>query len=98
MVLPNFVYHPDPIGTGSIVKSGDECVCCHERRGHIYTGPVYALEELRDRICPWCITDGLAHEKYNAEFVDAAGIGDYGSWEPVSQAITEAVAFRTPGF
>jgi uncharacterized protein CbrC (UPF0167 family) len=44
--LPSFRYHPDPIGTGSIAESGEACRCCHQARGYMYTGPVYAEEEL----------------------------------------------------
>lgn len=98
MDLPTFRYHPDPISTGSIVESDNECVCCGQRRGYIYTGPVYAVEELDESICPWCIASGEAHSRFDAEFVDAAGVGDRGSWEKVPRSIVEEVAFRTPGF
>jgi uncharacterized protein CbrC (UPF0167 family) len=98
MPLPHFKYHPDPITTGSIESSDAKCLCCGEARGFIYTGPVYAEEELIDRICPWCIADGSAHRQFNAEFVDQEGVRNYGSWEPVPQAVVEEVTFRTPGF
>jgi uncharacterized protein len=98
MDLPSFRYHPDPIATGSIAPSDTECVCCGQRRGYIYTGPVYAVEELVEEICPWCIASGDAHAKFDAQFVDVEGVGDYGSWEPVPRAIAEDIAFRTPGF
>ena len=28
MDLPQFKYHPDPIGTGAIQKTEAECECC----------------------------------------------------------------------
>jgi uncharacterized protein len=98
MDLPAFRYHPDPIATGSIAASEKECACCGQRRGYIYAGPVYAVEELDESICPWCIASGDAHSKFDAEFVDAAGVGNHGSWEEVPRAVVEEVAFRTPGF
>ena len=98
MELPRFKYHPDPVATGSVVESDQSCLSCGRSRGYIYQGPVYAESDLANAICPWCIADGSAHEKYDAEFVDAAGVGDYGSWEPVSSSIREEVSFRTPGF
>lgn len=98
MALPIFEYHPDPIGTGSIVESDTRCECCEKVRGYIYTGPVYAAAELDDCICPWCISDGSAHEKFEAEFTDAAGVGDYVQPKTLTRDIVEEVAFRTPGF
>jgi uncharacterized protein CbrC (UPF0167 family) len=98
MSLPNFKYHPDPIATGSIEVSNIKCVCCDEARGFIYKGLPYAEDELEDCICPWCIADGSAHEKFGAEFTDSEGVGGYGDWQPVSQEVIEEVTFRTPGF
>ena len=98
MSLPTFKYHPDSIKTGSVKPSDTECECCNEKRGYIYTGPVYSVEELIDCICPWCIADGSAHAKFEAEFTDSAGVGGYSNLPPLQNAIIEEVAFRTPGF
>ena len=98
MELPTFKYHPDPLATGSIEPSTNKCVVCGLARGFIYIGQPYAEEELIDAICPWCIADGTAHEKFDAEFTDFDGIGDYGNWESVEPTIAEEVAYRTPGF
>jgi uncharacterized protein CbrC (UPF0167 family) len=98
MVIPTFRYHPDPLATGSIVQSGETCVCCGSARGYIYTGPVYAIEEYDNCICPWCISDGSAHEKLDASFTDEEGIGGGGMWDDVPREVLEEVAYRTPGF
>ena len=98
MELPVFKYHPDPLATGSIEASENKCLACGLKRGFIYKGQPYAKEELIDAFCPWCIADGTAHRKFNAEFVDAEGIGGYGTWEAVANEIIEEVAYRTPGF
>jgi uncharacterized protein len=96
--LPKFRYHPDPLSTGSIVPSDAICRACGQSRGYIYAGPVYAQEDLQDSLCPWCIADGAAAARFDAEFIDAAGVGDHGSWDPVSPEIVDTVSRRTPGF
>ena len=104
MNLPVFKYHPDPILTGSIQAREVRCICCAEIKGYIYVGPIFIGSDLEDELdealCPWCISSGLAHEKYRAEFNDIASIGGYDplTRNTVSNEIKEAVAYRTPGF
>src|SRR5262249_38938342 len=76
------------------------CVCCEQDREYVYTGPVYAEADLNDKLCPWCIENGLAHKKYGAEFTDRASIGGYdnSAGKMVSQEIMYEIAYRTPGF
>ena len=93
MNLPEFRYHPDPIGSGSIVASEAECRSCGESRGYVYAGPVYSEDELDDALCPWCIADGSAHAKFDATFVD----GEAFAVETPDAAVCEITA-RTPGF
>jgi hypothetical protein len=95
MTLPTFRYHADPLDSGSIIPSTATCRCCGEARGYVYTGPVYAEsdEDLSDGLCPWCIGDGSAHERFDATFVDSEAF-------PVATpeaAITE-ISQRTPGY
>jgi uncharacterized protein CbrC (UPF0167 family) len=96
--LPTFRYHPDPLGTGSIVASPKACRCCGQRRGYIYVGPVYADEELDEALCPWCIGDGSAAREFDAQFTDPEGVGGYGSWDAVPPEVVDEVARRTPSF
>jgi uncharacterized protein CbrC (UPF0167 family) len=96
--LPKFRYHPDPVETGNIKESDNLCASCGNARGYIYTGPVFSIDELDDCICPWCIADGNAHEKFDASFTDRDEIGDYGSWEDVPESVRDEIAHRTPGF
>jgi uncharacterized protein CbrC (UPF0167 family) len=63
MQFPQFKYHPDPLRTGSIVRSADECEVCEKPRGFLYEGGIYTEEEI-EKVCPWCIADGSAHEKW----------------------------------
>jgi uncharacterized protein CbrC (UPF0167 family) len=93
MTLPAFRYHPDPIASGSIVASEAECRRCGQRRGFIYTGPVYAEAELGDALCPWCIADGSAHRELGATFVDSEAFpGD------VPATVVAEISERTPGY
>src|SRR5271166_4070637 len=95
--LPFFKYHPHPLATGSVIASDDLCDCCKEARGYLYVGPVYGEEEVA-HLCPWCIVDGTAHARFGISFADEAGIGCYGDWDAVPQAVIDTVAYRTPGF
>ena len=94
MELPEFPYHPDPRATGSVVASDTSCVVCGLTRGFVYTGPVYSQEELVDCLCPWCIADGSAARKYDAEFTDVG----WGVPADIPAAVVLEVAGRTPGF
>lgn len=96
--LPKFQYHPDPVASGSVVRSDAACACCGRSRGWSYAGPVYGEEEPDGVICPWCIADGSAHARLGVSFVDEAGVGGAGEREPVPDRVVAAVAYRTPGF
>lgn len=96
--LPEFRYHPDPLATGAIKSSDARCVACGQARGYIYVGPVYAERDLDEQLCPWCIAGGRAHEQCGAEFVDADGIGGYGTWEAVPSTVVHELVERTPCF
>ena len=71
MELPKFKYHPNPLATGAIAESNEVCECCEEAPGYIYKASFYSTEEV-ESICPWCIADGSAAEKY--ECASKAGI------------------------
>ena len=98
MNLPEFRYHPAPLDTESVVPSSAVCRACGQGRGYIYAPTPYAAENLEAAICPWCIADGSAADQFEAEFVDAAGVGGYGRWEPVPAEVVDEVSRRTPGF
>jgi uncharacterized protein len=91
--LPEFPYHPDPVGTGFVEPSETTCVSCGQARGFIYTGPVFAEDELTDSLCPWCIADGSAAGRFDAIFTDYIGTPD-----DVPVEVVDAVTTRTPGF
>lgn len=94
MNLPVFKYHPDPLTTGSVIYSDTRCRCCGEQRGYIYTSSVYCIGEIVREICPWCIADGSAAEKFGATFVDDYYLIKAG----INASIIEEITRRTPGF
>ncbi|MFE9256774.1 CbrC family protein [Streptomyces sp. NPDC006879] len=91
--IPDFPYHPDPLATGSVVSSDEPCACCGQVRGFRYTGPVYSTGTFGGQLCPWCIADGRAAERYRAQF--SAGVD---SEDEVSGDAVRAIIERTPGF
>jgi hypothetical protein len=91
--LPTFRYHPDPVSTGFVRQSSTTCVACGRERGFIYTGPVYAVDDLESVICPWCIADGSAAERFDADFTDTWGTPD-----EVTMPLLDEITRRTPGF
>ena len=97
MSLPAFRYHPDPPATGSEIRSDARCVCCGDARGYVYAGPVHAVDEYENCLCPWCIADGSAHARLGAAFTDTYGIGG-GEWDEVPDAVVSEIACRTLGF
>jgi len=93
MDLPQFKYHPDPIGTGSVEASETPCLSCNKIRGYVYTGPAYSekFHYLSGCLCPWCIADGSAAKQFGATFTDSATID-------IPDNVREELAQRTPGF
>lgn len=90
--LPHFRYHPDPVKTGAVEKSANVCICCDRARGYIYVGLVYSAWGDYDRqICPWCIADGSAAEKLEADF------SGFDSSEIPIETLREIIK-RTPGY
>lgn len=100
--FPRFIYHPDPIATGAVAASDVTCACCEKRRGFAYTRSPYCVAvDLDGAICPWCIADGGAAQKYDATFVqdvENTSTGSDNSLLPVMQASIDAVFARTPGY
>ncbi|MGJ7541899.1 CbrC family protein [Variovorax sp. LT1R16] len=92
--LPTFRYHPNPVATGVVKQSPAQCACCGRARGFIYVGPVYAVEDLRESICPWCIASGDAAEKFHASFADAHPLIQ----AQVPDSVVAEVHLRTPGY
>lgn len=98
MSFPIFKYFADPIGCGSFIESGNVCVSCHLARGYVYAISPYAPNDHDEEICPWCISDGSAAKLIDGKFNSTEGIGGFGAWDNVSNAVVEDVSLKTPGF
>jgi len=51
------------------------------------------VDELAHSICPWCIADGSAAERYEAQFTDFENVSSEVAPDVIKQILT-----RTPGF
>lgn len=92
--LPDFPYHPDPVATGSIEQRSALCRACGRDRGWVSVAPAYAVEDLHGAVCPWCIADGTAAERFDARFTVLGP--DVPSTVP--RVVLDEVERRTPGF
>lgn len=93
--LPKFKYHRDPVGSEVVVASGGTCICCSRARGYLYVGPAFTTDRnVRDNICPWCIADGSAAQKFEANFAGAHPLLIKG----IARDIVDEVTKRTPGY
>ena len=63
----------------------------------MYQGNVYAAEDVRD-VCPWCIADGSAAAKFDADFIDGYFCDADGETVEVTRQLRDAVFSRTIGF
>jgi len=94
---PTFRYHPDPVATGQVCVSAVACRCCGQDRGWVYVGPVYGpatSDQLDDALCPWCIAEGFAAERFGVSFTDVG----WGVPEGVQASVLAELSERTPGF
>ncbi len=75
--LPAFRYHPDPFKTEvfHLADSPVTCECCGKPVRIYYDGPFYAVENI-SCLCPECIADGSAAEKFDGAFQDECSVED----------------------
>ena len=92
MSFPLFTYHPKPIETGSVKISENICEVCNEKRGYVIVPTMYCEENV-ENICPWCVADGRAVEKFNGDFV--SNIDNY---EILTKEVIEEICTKTVSF
>ncbi|HIW05898.1 MAG TPA: CbrC family protein [Candidatus Ignatzschineria merdigallinarum] len=73
MNYPYFKYHPNAYLLDLFVEKEGICSICNEARSLKYEASFYSVEK-PDYICPFCIADGGAAQKYDGEFNDYCGI------------------------
>lgn len=90
--LPKFSYFPDPLGNGCIVPLETKCKCCGQHRQYMYTGPIFCEEE-KEEVCPWCIANGLAANKWPAFFNSIHNVPS-----GVPKTVLDIISYQTPGY
>lgn len=95
--LPQFPYHRDPLASGSLRETDESCECCGLSRGVLYRGVIYTASKITN-LCPWCIADGSATDRFETSFFDADFCGDSGEAVTLPQEFYRAVFDRTIGF
>lgn len=85
------------------------CQCCEQQTSVYYTSPFYCVEDV-EHLCPWCIADGSAAEKFKGCFQDECSIeGIQGQFDeegefngsfisPYSEEQELELKSRTPGY
>lgn len=91
-ILPKFKYNLNPIENRIIVRKEAICSCCNEKTEFVYEGPFYSIEDV-EVICPWCIEDGKAAQKYYGRFQDTSACEKVIGKESLDELI-----YRTPGY
>ena len=91
--LPHFLYHPDSLATGSFVE-GEAKVCpsCGKESNVYYALIPYSIEDI-EYLCPFCIANGQAAKKFDAEFIQDA------EWQGELDPEKNQLLFcQTPGY
>lgn len=92
-MVPTFKYHPHPVENEVFTKAkeGEQviCPCCEQETAYYYEPMIYTREDVQN-LCPNCIANGKAAQKYNGSFIqDAETVSDIEKTEELFQ--------RTPG-
>ncbi len=66
-------------------------------RGILYSGSIYTRAKIKN-LCPWCIADGSAAERFNASFFDADFCDETGESVVLPEHVHRAGFDRTIGF
>ena len=91
--IPVFKYHPSPFVTEAFIPCDPvACDCCGEQTNIRYNGPFYAVQE-PEHLCPFCIANGSAAEKYHGCFQSSEHC------EPVdNEEANKELCCKTPGY
>jgi uncharacterized protein CbrC (UPF0167 family) len=103
MELPQFRYSPNAYKIDVFEDTDGTCSVCNQQRNIKYNSSFYSEEE-PVYICPWCVADGSAAQKYNGVFNDREGVETplgYDSDETLQSTFdekAEEVSQRTPSY
>ena len=102
MDYPQFKYHPNAYSLDIFVQEDGVCSICHKQRDLKYDCSFYSVDE-PDYICPWCIVNGAAAEKYKGDFNDYCSIESV-SPDPndppssIDEKLLDEICSRTPSY
>ncbi|MCW2066949.1 UNVERIFIED_ORG: uncharacterized protein CbrC (UPF0167 family) [Stenotrophomonas maltophilia] len=68
MERPVFAYSPNAYAI-SFEEVAGVCDCCGEPRALRYLCTFYCAGDAPDYLCPWCIADGRAVERFRGDFI-----------------------------
>ena len=85
--LPYFKYNPNVLELGIVEKIDFTCPVCEQKRDYAYNGGIYAIEEV-EFICPWCVANGKAAEKYNGMYIDDASCEEVSDPSKLNELVT----------
>ena len=92
-MIPQFKYHPDPLGTGAFQQGeASKCDCCGKQTEIWYEQPFHSSSDV-ECLCPECIASGAAAKKFDGEFQDPASVGNVLDDEKLDELV-----HRTPGY
>lgn len=102
ITYPTFKYHPNAYGLDIFAQETGICNICGQHRELKYDCSFYA-QEYPDYICPFCIADGSASQKYDGEFNDYTSIESVSPnpsdpKSPIDPALLEEICCRTPSY
>ena len=90
--LPIFKYFADPVSEGVFKQQSFVCPVCEKSREWAYIASFYARYKEKP-ICPWCISDGSASQKFDGQFQEDVQDGYI-----ENQEFMDELLHRTPGF
>jgi uncharacterized protein len=101
MDYPHFKYHPNAYKLNLFEKEDGICSICNEQRDLKYVCSFYSVDE-PDYICPWCIANGAAAQKYNGEYNDYASVEGVSANPNIPSTIDaqclDEICMRTPSY
>jgi uncharacterized protein CbrC (UPF0167 family) len=101
ITLPEFRYHPDPVGTRRVRIDDSVCASCGVPRGAAFDLWDWSDHPDGDHfkvhhVCPWCIADGTASRRLGVPFCSDEMIATLAAAGAPRDALEE-IRFRTPG-
>lgn len=102
MNYPQFKYHPNAYKLDLFEKEDGICSIYNQQRDLKYVCSFYSVDE-PDYICPWCIANGAAAQKYDGEYNDYCGIEGVSSnpndpSEKINSEFLDEICLKTPSY